>query len=282
MSRNQESNNSLPNLLIIGAMKAGTSSLHNYLSHHPDIFMSDPKELDFFTGINYSKGIQWYKSHFKSNAPIKGECSPNYSKWDYTVDLIYQHLGNNVKFIYILRDPIKRFLSQCNHMQIEPNLLIQSGEYIKSEIFTNGLYYKRLKAYERKYNPKEHFCIIKLEDLESKPLKVLKQIFSFLGLDYKKYPDDIELKRLHTTSSKKVYATKQSKVINQIRWLAKIKKWIAKIWLGRLIKPLYRKTVYKERIRYSLNDNSVDVLKRSYRDDLIRLKREFHINYFNE
>jgi hypothetical protein len=62
----------LPNLLIIGAMKAGTSSLHDYLSHHPDIFMSQQKELDFFcSNLNYKKGIEWYKQNLSTHALLK-------------------------------------------------------------------------------------------------------------------------------------------------------------------------------------------------------------------
>jgi hypothetical protein len=55
----------LPNLVIIGAAKCGTTSLHRYLARHPEIHMSEPKELDFFVAeLNGSRGVRWYERHF--------------------------------------------------------------------------------------------------------------------------------------------------------------------------------------------------------------------------
>jgi hypothetical protein len=55
----------LPNFLIIGAMKAGTTSLHSYLTTHPEIYMSIKKEPNYFSSEkNWSKGVEWYESFF--------------------------------------------------------------------------------------------------------------------------------------------------------------------------------------------------------------------------
>lgn len=71
---------SLPNLIVIGAHKGGTTSLHHYLRQHPQIFMSSLKELDFFVDeFNWPKGIDWYRKQFSSVAPIRGESSPSYT-----------------------------------------------------------------------------------------------------------------------------------------------------------------------------------------------------------
>ena len=59
----------LPNLVIIGAQKCATSSLHRYLDAHPDVAMSDPKELNFFIEEKeWSRGLDWYRSHFPAGA----------------------------------------------------------------------------------------------------------------------------------------------------------------------------------------------------------------------
>jgi len=62
----------LPDLIIIGAMKSGTSSLHSYPDLHPHISMSYPKERDFF-GVekNWSKGRQWYESKFADGDQLR-------------------------------------------------------------------------------------------------------------------------------------------------------------------------------------------------------------------
>jgi hypothetical protein len=72
----------LPNTVIIGAMKCGTTSLHTYLDCHPSISMSRRKETNFFVHHqNWSKGLGWYRSHFTEDKPVIGESSPNYARY---------------------------------------------------------------------------------------------------------------------------------------------------------------------------------------------------------
>ena len=65
-----------PNLIIIGAMKCGTTSLHFYLDQHPEIGMSTKKETDFFTDRVWGRGVEWYEQHFEGGTKIRGEASP--------------------------------------------------------------------------------------------------------------------------------------------------------------------------------------------------------------
>jgi hypothetical protein len=75
----------LPSFLIIGAMKAGTTSLYHYLKSHPQIHMSRIKELDFFvTELNWGRGLDWYSQQFSgigTNVLAAGEASTNYTKY---------------------------------------------------------------------------------------------------------------------------------------------------------------------------------------------------------
>ena len=67
----------LPNLVVIGAQKCGTSGLHYYLSLHPEVSMSRPKELNFFIEErNWPRGADWYRRHFDAGARVRGESSP--------------------------------------------------------------------------------------------------------------------------------------------------------------------------------------------------------------
>jgi hypothetical protein len=95
-----------PTFLVIGAMKAGTTSLHRCLSNHPDVFMSAPKELDFFEK-NWSRGWEWYRSQFQAGdvAMLRGESSTNYAKYPRfggVAGRIHRSLPD-VKLIYLLR-----------------------------------------------------------------------------------------------------------------------------------------------------------------------------------
>ena len=70
----------LPDFIIIGAMKCGTTSLHHYLSLHPDISVSRRKELDFFVAEeNWARGLAWYESQFPDKGKVRGEASPKYT-----------------------------------------------------------------------------------------------------------------------------------------------------------------------------------------------------------
>ena len=74
----------LPNFLVIGAAKAGTTSLYHYLRAHPQIYMSERKELNFFIEKDgWEKGQEWYEKQFEraGDAVAIGEASPNHSKY---------------------------------------------------------------------------------------------------------------------------------------------------------------------------------------------------------
>src|SRR5213078_5271544 len=72
----------LPSLVVIGAQKCGTSGLHYYLSLHPEVSMSRPKELNFFiVERNWPRGTEWYAAHFEPRANVRGESSPNYTAY---------------------------------------------------------------------------------------------------------------------------------------------------------------------------------------------------------
>jgi hypothetical protein len=104
----------LPNLLIIGAAKCGTTSLHNYLNAHPEISMSDIKELDFFvTDGTWGNGVDWYKGNFDPTATIRGESSTSYTRGRHAegVAARAKSVLSDVKLIYMVRDPIDRIRS---------------------------------------------------------------------------------------------------------------------------------------------------------------------------
>ncbi len=73
----------LPNLLIIGAAKCGTTSLHEYLGAHPEIFMAGRKELELFTRDDWRERIGWYEEQFPVDAPVRGESTPTYTMAPY-------------------------------------------------------------------------------------------------------------------------------------------------------------------------------------------------------
>jgi hypothetical protein len=174
----------LPNLLIIGAMKAGTTSLHHYLNLHPDIFMSSPKEIHYFIEENYQKhDINWYKSFFKSQKKIVGTAPQNYTKRHNNAymgipERIYAHIPE-VKMIYILRDPIERYKSHILENYYGGPWHRNYFEEEEENHLKTSLYHYQLEAYLQYFHLDQIF-ITTLEELKKDKLKVLNQIFSFL------------------------------------------------------------------------------------------------------
>lgn len=144
----------LPQFIIIGAMKSGTTTLFRHLAEHPDIDMSREKETDFFIAEkNWKRGLSWYGAQFSREDAIRGEASPNYTKArDFPgVPERMATICPEAKLIYILRDPVERAQSQFSHSVVMGGLsgnldgFEDSAEY--AHILDGSLYAKQLELY---------------------------------------------------------------------------------------------------------------------------------------
>jgi hypothetical protein len=180
----------LPNFIIIGAQKAGTCSLYEYLSLHPQIFMSREKELDFFVQErNWGKGIDWYESQFPSTAPARGEASPLYTNWpeyDGVPERIHSIIPD-AKLIYLVRDPVQRMVSQyvmdCGLGYTD----LSFADAVRNlnddnPLFCRSKFFAQISQYLR-YFPKSSLCVVSLDMLRAKPGQVMQMVFRFLGVD---------------------------------------------------------------------------------------------------
>jgi hypothetical protein len=106
----------LPDFVIVGAMKAGTTTLYELLKARPDVFMADPKEPNFFSIPEvYARGIDWYADLFATARPgqICGEASPSYTRFPRFPDAaarMAQHIPH-ARLVYVMRHPVARFYS---------------------------------------------------------------------------------------------------------------------------------------------------------------------------
>ena len=190
----------LPNLLIIGARKAGTTSLHSYLSLHPQIFMSKEKELSFFDAKNrWQRGTEWYKTNFDSSFAINGESSPQYSRFPRTPGVperIKQVLGTP-KLIYMVRDPVERIVS--DYVQIvdwRPSTgsfadVLADIENNSEEYLQGSSYFLQITQYLKCF-PRESLLVVLQERLRKERRKTLSEIFRFLGVDEHFWSDDFD------------------------------------------------------------------------------------------
>jgi hypothetical protein len=204
--------NRKPNFLIIGAQKAGTSSLFYYLSQHPDIDLPSEKELHFFD-IQYENGIEWYSTLFPKkkflSRKITGEASPFYLFHPLAAERIHAHYPS-IKLIVLLRNPIDRAYShfqmeRSRGFEPEPNFIravelynervadeenqikygiINSGNNFRNYSYIRrGLYGKQIALW-LKYFSSRQLCFIKSEDFFSNVNLNLEYIQNFLGVSY--------------------------------------------------------------------------------------------------
>jgi len=179
----------LPNLIVIGAMKCGTGSLHYYLGLHPEIKMSRPKELDFFIEErNWNETIDWYKSHFSGEARIYGESSPNYTRHPFFAGVPERmhKIVPGAKLIYILRDPFNRMISHYIHecsMGRESRTFSEALKERDDNLYVSAsMYYMQLRQY-LEYFPLSSILIVTLEELHLHRFPTLQKVFRFLNVD---------------------------------------------------------------------------------------------------
>ena len=178
----------LPTFLIIGAMKAGTTSLYAYLRAHPDVFVSDEKELDFFVAErNWRLGLDWYEGQFAGGerSAARGEASPNYTKRHLFdgVPARIREVIPDVRLIYVVRDPIARMRSHFVHNLAARRVTAPIGDVLlEAENYRlTSSYAFQLDAYLAEFEP-DRILVVTAEDLYSQPARELERIFAFLEL----------------------------------------------------------------------------------------------------
>ena len=177
----------LPNFMIGGVQKGGTTWMYRTLKRHPQIFLSELKELDFFWRESlYAKGLDWYAEHFQDagGAKAMGEVTPTYLYSEAAPERIAKALPG-VKLIFSLRNPVDRAYSAYRHNRRRLAESLPFEEAIRQEgigYIPRGFYYQQLKRYHQ-YFPKENILILIYEEFSKDPVAGFKQCFQFLGVD---------------------------------------------------------------------------------------------------
>lgn len=193
--------------LIIGAQKAGTSSLDHYLRQHPEIGMARNKEVHFFNNekvfskskINYN--LLEKQFDYNRNIKIFGEITPIYIYWEPSIKRIWNY-NNNIKLITILRNPIDRAFSHWNmeycrkresedffycikneNERIDKDLSFENQVYSYTK---RGFYSEQIERIQ-KFFPPEQLLFIKYEDYVKNQEEILKKVFNFLEVDADNY-----------------------------------------------------------------------------------------------
>ena len=189
--------NSLPTFVVLGAMKAGTTSLHYYLDQHPDVSMSNPKELNFFLAEeddpsagprpdwNFYRGVEWYGRHFDADAVARGDVSPAYSNPILSgVAARMVRVLPNAQLIYITRDPLQRTLSHYQHDVARGRQAAPFSEVVNnldSWYVQLSLYHKAMQPFLREFG-EGRVVHYRQEDLSNRPDELLRDLFTRVGV----------------------------------------------------------------------------------------------------
>jgi len=228
----------LPDMLIIGAQKAGTSSLHAWLSEHPQILPPFEKEVHFFDNgnqpaqNNFEKGLPWYKAHFPlavAGQKITFETSPLYLFHPLAAQRIKAALPK-ARLIIVLRNPADRAISHYFHsvgnavealpieeaLEKEDSRLLQESQssdypglsFVRHSYKARGRYAEQIKRYLDHF-PREQLLILESERLFAEPKACMPDIFEFAGVDPGFSPTKLTARNVSTNRtevSDKTYA----------------------------------------------------------------------------
>ncbi|MDJ0742716.1 MAG: sulfotransferase [Xenococcaceae cyanobacterium MO_167.B27] len=232
----------LPNFLIIGAQKAGSSWLAYNLRQHPDIFMPNSEIYFFNKEENFSQGTVWYEKYFTKakDEKLVGEKTPGYISNSDACLRIYQTLPN-IKLIAILRNPVKRAISAINHHRrrgrIPPlldintlllGILSRENKYLTQELsyefIARGKYYSQLKTYYD-YFSKEQILVLTLEeDIVKQPAMTLKKVCDFLEVD-----SSYEFPKINKQVNKNKALLTEAILSYYLPFMKPINPWLAKL-----------------------------------------------------
>jgi hypothetical protein len=217
----------LPQFLIIGAQRCGTTHIYDVLTAHPDVAAASHKEIHFFD-LHYRRGPRWYQGNFaavsqrgRAREPICGEATPTYIAYRQIPGLVHDLLPD-VRLLVLLRNPVDRAISHYHHFvrlgyerrrfadaiawEYEhlaggnDPLLLDSPERRGDPLYlSHGAYACQLRFWFERF-PREQILIVQSEELFGAPEGVLGLVAEFLGLTPSFRPGDHQPKQFSYTS----------------------------------------------------------------------------------
>ena len=175
----------LPNFLHIGPSKSGSTWLHEVLIGHPEVYLSQAKDLYFFNRY-YDRGPGWYREQFRGaqrEQKIIGEVCPDYLSCAEAPERIHACLGPDVRLMVTLREPISRAFSSYLYLAKHGEAAATFRDTTKTspELLEEGRYATHLRSYLRYYG-REALYIGLFDDLQADPQAFLDGVTDWLGI----------------------------------------------------------------------------------------------------
>jgi hypothetical protein len=281
----------MPDFLIVGAAKSGTTSLFHYLNEHPEIFMPKLKETWFFhLKDNPNKAILDLTPHLPINllsyaglfqeadkGQVCGEASPSYLYYhQLTIENIKKYYKDwkRLKIIIILREPIEKVISHFNYvsnLKLDPDKLslkesllkekerIKDNQYLPDLFYVdNTLYYNQVLDYKNNF---PNLKIYLYDELKEDPLMVVKDLYQFLNVDTGFNPNTIQRKY----NASDPYIVPRNKLFKYaIRKRDRYWHWIPP--------ALIQKTSAVLNKKHTLDEETLTFLKDAFKQDVLKLQ----------
>ena len=235
----------LPNAVIIGAQKAGTTSLFSYIAQHPNVVEPFQKEIHYFDTARYTKhSVDWYRSFFPTKNELQDnitlEATPCYMFYPDAIKRLKQ-MCSGAKLLMVLNDPSKRAISSYYHQvrrgrekrsiedafnneeqtvaseleKINTDSNYFSETYRHFSYLKRGVYIDQVKTCHKYFN-KSDLKIINSVDLFARPLQVMSDVYAFLGIDSTFRPTDLGRKNQGERSLKNPFGYSKKNVPEHI------------------------------------------------------------------
>lgn len=261
----------LPDLIVLG-WKSGTTSLHHYLNQHPDIRMSDKKELDFFTGRpeTWGRGLEWYASQFTGPEKIQGETTPGYTDYPRIRGCAerMQRVLPEARLVYLVRDPIRRIVShyyhecRCHRAKQPLNEALQDPEH--SPVVQVSRYALQLEQYLRYYSL-DSIHVLSLEELQNEFESTMRSLFRFLGVD------EEPARSIRDAALNQDEGIRKKRIVRQLERKLKIDRLRPLFPLA--VRDLYGKLVMEPIPQEELSERTESLLRDYLREDVAEFRK---------
>lgn len=272
----------LPNFLVVGAQKAGTTSLHHYLQAHPDIYLPAQKETKFFVHEKYyRRGIEFYEAEYfsaRNSEHAVGEVDPDYLYYEGALPRIAHDLDPaRLKLVFIFRNPVERAFSHYlmtyrrgqepltfeEAIEAEPVRITEGHmENLRYSYVIRGYYMRQVERILEKID-RSRMLFLLSEELEANPLECLRNVYAFLGVANDFLPSNLG-ERFHRAT-----------VPRSLSLLRRLKGKGPEKWLLRLLIPStsLRQSLRDRLLRLNQTAPSDQILNANTREHLVELYR---------
>ena len=212
-----------PTFLIVGAMKAGTTSLYEVLLRHPEVHLPGIKEPNTLRSLEVEtpEGLAAYQQLFAGagSATAVGEASTNYTKrheWDGVAERARRILGPELSIVYVVRDPLQRLVSHVNHDRLAGRAQDPIGEItLESGPVQVSRYHHQIEPWLDAFG-RDRVLVVDLAALQADPTASLRAVYDHIGVD----PDlgPCELVHSHGSDGKRVEGRRLRRYVTGSDW----------------------------------------------------------------